>query len=154
MPTKTRNKTPAKKLDILDLLIVVFHLSGPKLISRLSDCEAIIDSRIGRICNVLKELSSQKRFADFFQNCRFYHYSGCNGDWYEDSIGTALWCMEMADLITEINTQNKSEYIFLKKLHYQGQQVLETLTPEKCQKIQALTNELVKLLKKGEKHYA
>ncbi|MFA6228114.1 MAG: hypothetical protein WC668_02905 [Patescibacteria group bacterium] len=153
MPTTARNRTPAGKLDMLNLLIVIFHLSGPGLISRLIDCQIIIDNRIGRICNILKELSKQKAFAVFFRDCRFYRYCGNTGDWYEDSVGTALWCMEVAELITEINIAAKSAYILLQKLHFRGEQILAGLTEEDKQKLQVLAEEFAKLLKEGEKHY-
>lgn len=153
MPRKTRNKEPAEKFDILNFLIVIFHLSGPELISRRTDCQTITDSRIGRICNILKKLSEQKRFAVFFKNCRFYHYYGQNGDWYDNSVFTSLWSMEMSELIAEINIANRSSYILLKKLHFQGEQILNKLTAEDRQKLQILSKEFTKLLKEGETDY-
>ncbi|MFA6594001.1 MAG: hypothetical protein WCT16_01960 [Candidatus Buchananbacteria bacterium] len=154
MPTKLRNKTPAEKFDILDLLIAIFHLSGPKLISRSTGCQMIIDSRIGRICNILKKLSEQKRFAVFFKNCRFYHYyRGQNGDWYDNSVFTSLWSMEMSELITEINIANRSSYILLKKLHFQGEIILKALTANDRRRLRNLSQEFIKLLKEGETDY-
>ena len=154
MTARQRGNKLVEKTDILAVLIAIFHLSGPQLISRKTGCQAIVNNNIFRICGVLRQLSKQKRFAQFFTDCFFFiHKYELNG-WFAEEIETALWCMEVAGLLSEIVDAHDSEYILNEKLHLRGQNILQALKPDEVELLQELANEFAQLIRKGENGYA